>query len=254
MKTFIKLLFAIAISFCAVTYLPAADLLTQCAGVLLYIVLVTNLFVPVRFLHTGQFNAVTNVAVWNKYIIEKLRKVNEFLFRSRDESGFVLGGATVYIPQAGADPSVEVDTFTLPGVAVVREDADVNYVLNYFRTVPFAIPWHELQTISYNKIDSVLGAITTVLAEKVADKMLINWCPAAMNQISTTGADIAAVTGQVGTRKGMSSKDLKRAMIAFNVANVPKKGRVALLDGNMFEYLYDDLYRFTSKRIQPVCE
>jgi hypothetical protein len=245
MKSIIKLLFAAALTFCAAVYLPQAEPVVAFTGGLLYLVVLTGLVVPTKHLFTGQLNAVTDVAVWNKYIIEKLRKVNDFLFKSKDESGFVLGGATVYIPQAGNDPTVEVNTFTLPGVAAVRVDSDINYVLDYFRTVPMSVPWHELQTISYDKIDSVVGGHMRILAEKVADKMLINWCPAAVTQVLTTGGSgaltQAPATGQTGTRKAFDVSDLAKAMIRMNRDDVPKQGRVCLIDDWMYEGFYNSL-------------
>lgn len=245
MKSIIKLLFAAVLTLCAVTFLPQAEPVVAIPGALLYVVLITNLIVPPTHLLTGQLNAVTDMAVWNKYIIEKLRKVNEFLFRSKNETPFVLGGATVYIPQAGNDPTIEVDTFTVPGVAVVRTDSDINYVLQYFRTVPTAVPWAELQTISYDKIDSVIGGHMLSLAEKVADSLLIKWCPAAVTQIATTGGTgattVQPVTGQTGTRKAFDQSDLVNAMIQMNRDNVAKQGRVALIDDYMYAGFYNSL-------------
>ena len=244
MKSIIKLLFFAALTLCAVTILPQAEPVVAFTGGLLYLVVLTGLVVPTYHLN-GQLNAVTDVAVWNKYIIEKFRKVNEFLFRSKDESGFVLGGATVYIPQAGSDPTIQVDTFTLPGTAAVRTDSDVNYVLQYFRTVPTAVPWAELQTISYQKIDSVIGGHMRSLAEKVADAMLIKWCPAAVTQVATTGGTgvttVQPVTGQTGTRKAFDQSDLVTAMIRMNRDDVPKQGRVCLIDDYMYAGFYNSL-------------
>jgi hypothetical protein len=242
MKAIVKLLFVLALTFCAFTYLPQADGLTAIAGVLLYVMLLTNLVVPVRFLHTGQLNVVTEMKVWNKYIIEKLRRVNDWITKSADESRFVLGGATVYIPQAGNDPTIEVNTSVYPGVAVQRTDSDVNYNLDRYRTVPSHVAWEELQAISYDKIDSVIGMHGNALAEAVGDVILTKWAPTVVGGVvTTTGADVDAVGNQTGTRKGFSHKDLITAMIRMNAQNVPKNNRVAVIDDNMFGYLYDEL-------------
>lgn len=242
MKAIVKLLFALALTYCAFTYLPQADMLTACSGVLFYIVLMTNLIVPVKYLNTGQLNVVTEMKVWNKYIIEKLRRNNDWLMRSSDESRFVLGGATVYIPQAGVDPTIEVNTSVYPGVAVQRTDSDVNYNLDRYRTVPSHVAWEELQAISYDKIDSVIGAHGNALAEAVGDVMLTKWAPTvAGGVVATTGADVDPVGNQLLTRKGFSHKDLATAMIRMNTQNVPKAGRVAVIDDNMYGFFYDDL-------------
>lgn len=242
MKAIVKILFALALTFCALNYLPQADLFTGSIGFLFYVVLLTNLVVPVKYLHIGQLNAVTEVKVWNKYIIEKLRRNNDWLFKSSDESRHVLGGATVYIPQAGNDPTIEVNTSVYPGVAVQRTDSDVNYNLDRYRTVPSHVAWEELQAISYDKIDSVVGAHGNALAEAVGDVMLTKWASTtAGGVVTTTGADVDPVGNQLLTRKGFSHKDLATAMIRMNTQNVPKNGRVAVIDDNMYGYFYDEL-------------
>lgn len=241
MKTILKFLLVLAaIAFAA--NVPVENPVVTLSVYAIAFAIVTALVVPARYFAGNELNAVTAVKVWNKYIIEKLRKTNAFLMFSRDESRYVLGGATVYIPQAGSDPSIEVNTSTFPLTPAQREDSDVNYTLDVFRTIPSHVSWEELQTISYDKLDSVLGMHGSALADKVADKMLINWAPTvAGKQIATSGDDVDPITGQTGNRKGFHHNDLKRAMVALNVANVPKNGRKALIDDNMFEYFYDSL-------------
>lgn len=243
MKTIIKLLFALAIIYYAGSIVSSTnDIITCSVAVIGSIAFLTGMLIPIRYFNHGHLNVITDVKAWRKYIIEKLRKTNDWLVRSTDASDSVLGGAVVYIPQAGADPTVEVNTAVYPGVAVQRADTDVNYALDYYRTVPSHIPWAEIQTISYDKIDSVVKGHTNVLAEAVGDVMLIKWAPTVAGKIlSTTGDDVDAVSTQVGTRKGFSPKDLARAMIAMNVDNVPKKGRVAVIDDNMYGFFYDKL-------------
>lgn len=241
MKTILKVLTLFAALYFAAS-VPTENLYLAFTTYALLLAVMTALIVPPKYFVSGNLNAVTDMKVWAKYIVEKLRKTNEFLMRSTDETKNVLGGAVVYIPQAGSDPTVEVNTAVYPGVAVTRSDSDITYALDYYRTVPSHIPWAEIQTISYDKIDSVVKGHTNVLAEAVADNMLINWAPTvAGKQIATSGDDVAPVGNQVNNRKGFDHKDLKKAMIAMNVANVPKKGRVALIDDNMYEYFYDSL-------------
>lgn len=242
MKSILKFLFAAALVLTAAAVIGnSADLVMQVAVVAFTIAALT-LVVPARFTHVNEMYAVTPVKVWQTYIIEKLRRSNDWLFRSSDASAKVLGGSTVYIPQAGSDPTVEVNSTSYPGTPAARTDSDVNYALDIFRTVPHYVPWAELQDISYEKMDSVLGAHYNTLMEAIGDKMLINWAATvAGKQVRTTGSDVAGVGNQAGTRKGLSHKDLQSVMIAMNVANVPKTGRVAVIDDNMYEYFYDEM-------------
>lgn len=245
MKSLIKFLFLVIAAITAINFIQGADFDPVVTGIALFsfAALVTMLVIPYRYFNNGQLNMGLDINIWKKYIIEKFRATNEFMFKSKDDSGSVLGGAVVYIPQAGADPEVEIDSNVYPGVISQRTDTDVNYVLQAYRTKPTHIPWVSLQTISYDKMDSVLGGHTAALSEAVAKNMLIKWGTplAGANIIKTTGNNIAAVSTQVGDRKGLDHTDLKKAMIRMNVTNVPKAGRVALLDDNMYEYFYDSL-------------
>jgi hypothetical protein len=241
MKTFIKLICAIAIILFAIRTLPNVDPVIALVECIVIIALFTG-FIPARYHNTGRLNVITDVKVWNTYIIEKLRKVNDFLRFSDDDSAHVLGGAVVYIPQSGANPAIEKNVNSYPGTAVQRTDSDVNYALDVYRTVPSHVAWAEIQTISYDKIDSVVKGHTNTLAEAYGDDMLIKWAPTvAGKQTATTGTDVSVVGNQTGTRKGFDEKDLRTVMNQMNVDKVPQKGRVCLIDANMYGYFYDSL-------------
>lgn len=244
MKTIIKLLFAIALVLVNVQVAKSADAVTMFTVGLISVALVGGLVMAKSMSQLMTLNVVTDVKVWRDYIIEKIRKVNDFLYKSVDDSRYVLGGAVVYIPQAGADPVVEINANTYPGVAVRRTDSDINYALDSYRTVPSHIPWAELQTISYDKIDSVVGAHGDVLAEAVADNMLNKWAPTdAGHIVPTTGTTYvsAPITGQTSNRKGLTSADVAKARTILNSEGVPMNGRVAVIDGAMEESLYMSL-------------
>lgn len=239
MKRIIKTLFVIAIALLLVQIdLVQLDFVTVLIGFTVF----TGLFIPVRYFRTGQLFMAIDINIWKKYIIEALRADNSFMFKSKDDSGFVLGGAVVYIPQAGADPVVVINRNAYPGVAVRRTDTDVNYALDSYSTDPTHIPWAELQTISYDKIDSVLGGHTMTLGQAVAANMLIKWAQTnALRLVKTTGNNVAPIGTQVNDRKGFDQADLKKAMIRMNLDDVPSEGRVCLIDDNMYEYFYDSL-------------
>lgn len=186
-----------------------------------------------------------DVEVWTKYIVEKFRKTNEFMFKAKNESNMVLGGKVVHIPQAGSSATVIKNRSSFPGTAVRRTDTEVTYTLESYSTDPVHIPWEELETLSYDKLDSVIGEQTAELAEVVADDLLIKWSPVSTEFVLTTGGPTAlteaAASGQVGTRKAFHQKDLQKAMVAMNKGNVPKAGRIALIDDHMYAGFYDSL-------------
>lgn len=242
MKSALKFLFLAFATVFLVKCIESGNAMIATGGSLLFIAMITGYVIPNRFHNSGQLNVITDMKVWNKYIVEKLRKVNDYLRYTSDESSSVLGGAVVYIPQAGSDPTILINDFNYPDVAVVRTDSDVNYALDYYRTKPNFVPWSEIQTISYDKIDSVVKGHTNALAEKVGDVIVTKWAPNLdTSKVFTTGGDITLVGSQTGTRRGFEPSDLKSAMIRMNVANIPKKGRVCLIDDNMYEYFYDQL-------------
>ena len=200
-------------------------------------------------------NAISKipVEVFANYIVEKLRKVNPFLVFAVIETAFVLGGAVVHIPQAGASPEVVKNRTTFPAQAVQREDSFIDYALNVFTTTPTHITWHEENEISYDKTDSVLNDHVETLIEAIGDDILYCWVTGlkangtsdvipAKNIIRTTGADVAVTEeGQVGMRKAFSYKDLAKAQSLMNKMNVPKTDRYALLESYQYEQLIDSL-------------
>lgn len=200
-----------------------------------------------------------SVEIFQNYVAEKLRRENPFLAAAADESGSVLGGAVVHIPQAGPSPSVVKNRSTFPATAVKRSDRDVTYALDVFTTDPTHIDWAEVNELSYDKTDSVLRDHVATLMETVGDNMLYNWVtgkklnaggtayeadalPAA-NKIATTGSSTAvnAEDGQTGNRKALTYKELQTAQAKMNKAGVAKAGRYALLESYMYQQFLDSL-------------
>lgn len=200
--------------------------------------------------------ATVSVEIFQRYIVEKLRKKNPHLAFATDESLAVLSGAVVHIPQAGASPTAVKNRNTFPATAVRRGDSVVTYALDVFTTDPTHITWAEANEISYEKTDSVLADHVDTLAELVGDHMLFNWCkglktsggslvddvlPTA-NIIRTSGSAVAAYeTGQTGNRKKLHYSDLQRAQALMNKQDVPKEGRYLMLESYMYQELIESL-------------
>lgn len=195
---------------------------------------------------------------WASYIIEKLRKTNPHIAYCFDESKFIMGGSVVYIPQAGAKPSVVKNRSFGAATAVQRGDTAISYVLDVFTTDPTALLTSEKLEISYEKQDSLLADHTDTLAETIGDELIYNWVrglkPAvgggvtveflpAGRQIPTSGAATAvnADDGQTGTRKAMTYKEVQKMQAKFNKDNVPKPNRYAMLESYMQQEFIDSL-------------
>jgi hypothetical protein len=236
----VKFLFSLVLLFVMAASIATGDPIVMTTGITLCSGFIAGMYLP--FSSFATLNAGVNVEVWKKFIIEAIRKNNEFLFFSKDDSPYVLNGSVVHLAQAGADPVVELNSTTYPGVAVRRTDTDVTYVLDTFRTVPTHVPWDEIQTLSYDKLTSVFGGHTATLSDAVADKMLINWSPVAGSRIvKTTGGNTAGVGGQTGTRKLMTEQDVRNLMYTMNIDKCPKGDRKLLIDDNMYGGFYDSL-------------
>ncbi|MFV8364810.1 hypothetical protein [Flavobacterium sp. XS1P27] len=195
---------------------------------------------------------------WSSYIVEKLRRVNPHIALCFDESKYIQGGSIVYLPQAGAKPSVVKNRAFGAATAVQRGDTAVMYALDVFTTDPTAITTSEAMEISYEKTDSVLGDHTDTLAEAIGDELTYNWIrgvkPAANGgttveflpvgrRIPTSGASIAvnAEDGQTGTRKATTYKEVQAMQAKFNKDNVPKEGRYAMMESYMEQEFLDSL-------------
>lgn len=181
---------------------------------------------------------------WAKYIIDRFWKDNGFLKNAYDDSGYVLQGRIVHIPQIGSKPVVVKNRNVFPATAVRRADTEVTYALDEYTTDPTHIANIDAMHLSYSKQDSVLGDHMSTLTETVADDMLIKWAANA-GLVKTTGGaaatQVSPITGQTGNRLAFNHKDLQKLMIKMNADGVPKQDRYVMIDDNMFEAFYDSL-------------
>jgi hypothetical protein len=191
---------------------------------------------------TIQVNGITQ-EFWVDYIIGNIFKDNSFLTKCYDESPYVLGGAVVHIPQAGAVPSVVKNRSSYPATAVRRTDTDVTYPIDEYSTDPSHITNAEAAEISYNKIDSILNEHVSALADTYSDDILYKWSPTATANILRTSGGLVATSlapSATGTRKKFLKEDLKAAQTRMNKLNIPKEDRYALFNTDQLAELKDD--------------
>lgn len=249
MKRFLQFLFSL-LAFAMLTSFASAELQAY-LGIPAFItamsmlVLTVVLAVRSKVSDTGISRAAVDVEFWVQYIIQRLRKDNKFWNFMFSEDQHVLNGSIVHIPQPGAKPTVVKNRSSFPAAAVRRTDTDITYVLDEYTTDPMHIQNAEMVQLSYDKINDVLGDHMDTLGETVGDDMLIkilSVLPSA-KVVTTTGAAAATglVSGQTGTRKVLLQADLKRASLLMNLDNVPKEGRVAVLESNMLDQLTTSL-------------
>jgi hypothetical protein len=187
------------------------------------------------------------VELWVKYIIQRFWKDNGFLKFASNDDQYVLQGKVVHIPQPGTAPVVVKNRSSLPATAIKRTDTDITYTLDEYTTDPSILPDADKVELSYDKMNDLYGDHANTISQTVADDLLIKWAPSttlAVQQFTTGGTNgdtVAASGSMTGTRKGFHADDLKKAMITMNVQNIPKDGRKALIDDNMYDYFLDSL-------------
>lgn len=192
---------------------------------------------------SNYFVSGVQVEMWEKYIVERFWKDNAFLKRAFNADQYVYAGKVVHIPQPGSKPTVVKNRSSLPATAVKRTDTDITYSLNEYTTDPCILPDADKVELSYDKMNSLFGDHTGTLAETVADDAIISWAPSTILGIQnfTTGTTINASGSMTGQRKGFDAADLKAAMIKMNTQNIPKAGRVCLIDSNMYDFFLSSL-------------
>jgi len=190
-----------------------------------------------------------NQELWQRVVKEQLFKDNAFLnaFLNRDE--YVLGGAVVHIPQAGAASGVVRNRSSLPAAVTTRTDTDVTYSLDEFTTNPIKLSDRERVELSYDKMQSFMRQDTGNLMEVVAEWLLYNAAvnaPAA-SKIATTGANATTTApGATGDRKVLTKEDMLKAFTLLNTQNVPKENRYIVLDSNHLDQLLSDNDLYTA--------
>jgi hypothetical protein len=207
--------------------------------------------------------ASVDVEIWANYIIDRLWKDNKFLKYAWNDDQYVLKGKIVHIPQPGAAPNISVNRSSFPATAVQRTDTDITYTLNEYTTDPALVEYSEEVIVSYDKIDSIIGDLIGYLNDNIADNMLLSWLDESVTvpqKIYTSGALAAATTDEIGTaltgqRRVMLANDIKKAALTMNLQRIPKEGRFALIEANMYDQLLTDLaqtqYRDFSNTADP---
>lgn len=180
--------------------------------------------------------------IWQQSIVEGLFAPNSFLSKAVNADEYVNAGKVVHIPQAGKASSVKKNRSEVPAKVTLRNDTDINYVLDEYTTDPVLISHADTVELSYDKRESVLRQDKQALYDDVARGFLYSWSPVADNVIETSGGAVAAHTpSATGNRKAVTKADVLSLMTAFNAANIPQEGRYLMLDAYMYAQLLNDL-------------
>lgn len=179
--------------------------------------------------------------IWVSDIAENLFPNNEAILQSVDDSVY-LDNKTLNLPQSGSSPNVVVNRSTFPATASQRTDSVRSYSIDEFSTDPIHLQHTEALELSYDKRASLLRDHVQVLGTKITDYGLQKWGVEGSDFIvRTSGANRpAATTGQTGTRKRLTKQDILEAKRKMDRMDVPKNGRVLLLNSDMMTDLLSD--------------
>jgi len=193
--------------------------------------------------------------LWSKYIVANLFRGAEFMNFCKRADEYVLQGALVHIPQAGAKPSVVKNRSTLPATITKRTDTDIVYLLEEFTSNPTLISNAEKYEESPEKLASVLDEHVQTIRETIGDEIIFNWLSgfaatgagspssaiAAATVLRTTGGNTAAhMAAATGNRRLFLKEDLQAARTRMNKDNVSKEDRYALISSDMLDQLMQD--------------
>ena len=205
------------------------------------LLLMAGMAMPTPLHMRGVAHMGIDVEVWIEDIIENLFKNNEFATRAVNHDQYVLNGKVVHIPRAGS-PTVKKNITSFPQTATKRTDDDINYTLDKIYSLPKHIEKLEKYQLSYDKRQSILGQDQRNLIQYGWDSMLYRWAPGATTVIETEGSNTtASVSGATGTRKAFTKASVGPIKLAFDAANIPSTGRVALLNAYHYQQFLDSL-------------
>jgi len=185
--------------------------------------------------------------IWAKLVEENLFASFDVLKPAAiDDSGYIsknsYGAAkVVHIPNAGTPATISKNP-TLPLSVGVRTDNDHYYDINLYAMNPVAIPQLEAIQLSYDKTQSVVNDMTMGLAERIMAETTIAWYTDATYKVLTTGgAYTAHAPNATGTRKGLTTSEVKAAAAMLDLHKVPQNDRFLIVDSVMWYQLLDEI-------------
>ena len=229
----VAILFAMVMAF-------SIGLTFEIPALAVFTVLVVGSFLPRT---QGALAMALQKEIWRGDIVGQLFKDNPFAMHAVNADPFVLAGAVVHIPVAGAPTQVKKNLNVFPQVATERADNELTYPLDTFYALPRRIPQLDNYELSYDKRMSVVGEDISKLVQVAMDGLLFTWGPLAGNTILTTGADTALdrIDGTAtGTRKMFTKDEFKRIAKLWSRGNLTGN-KFAMLTASHYYQFFDSL-------------
>lgn len=158
----------------------------------------------------------------------------------------------INVPQAGGNPTVELNRSSFPATIQERTDTNLQYTMGEFTTDPFKIPNKDVAELKYNKRQSIMRQHIDAINDRIGDVAGFNYATdTTARQVLTSGAAdaLALAPSATGTRNAFTKEDLRKAAAIMDNDRVPKAGRTAIIDSDMYWQLFDDDTMVNSRTI-----
>ena len=182
--------------------------------------------------------------IWQKDIVKNLYKDNEFAKFAVNGDSYVLGGAVVHIPYAGAPAVIKKNLTSFPQTAVNRTDTEATYALDIYYALPRQIQKLEEYQLSYDKRMSVVGEDIQQLTQTAMEGLLYRWAPVTANIIETVGADSALDlidATATGTRKLFTKATFTGIIKKMRKANLGNTNIQCLMTTEHYHQFFESL-------------
>jgi hypothetical protein len=179
-----------------------------------------------------------NTEIWKPEVVNSLFASNEFMGRSVDATREVVNNAIVHIPQAPPATETLINNNDFPVIAVQVADDDITYALDRFYKKPVHIRDFQKKELSFDERQSVIKEYLGSLMVDVGTWLLYRW----FNNVPNAATHRVPTSGAVGAAslKLLTEADILSAQATMNKQDVPKEGRVLLLDSDHETQLRSD--------------
>lgn len=225
-------------------------LFANATGWNVYAIFMGLLFIAILFpKRSGVLSMAVEVEIWQNDIIDNLFKNNDFAARAFNGDQYVIGGAVVHIPMAGAPTPSQRNATEFPIAAVKRADADITYALDNYFQVPKYVQNVEQAQLSYDKRQSIMGEQQAQLIQDAMDGLLYRWgwqgttigVTAGNSVLTLGGAAAPTIDGATGQRLVFTEAIFGIVKLKMDRANILNSGRVALLTADHYQQFLDSL-------------
>lgn len=161
---------------------------------------------------------------------------NEFYKNSRVVGGVAIDAEYVEIPQAGARPNVVKNPEERPLKTRIRKDDKKGFEVDLYETEPDLVTKRNQDLVTYDKVKGVQDDHINTLNQRIADELVIKWCPTvAPNIIYTTGGTTGIMLPAfTGSRKLYLKSDFVALRALLDRMGIPDDGRRCI-------YFYGDI-------------